>query len=145
MPASYQIDTRRSLVCVEHFGPRNQQQFFALIDRLLADPRLRPGMHYLSDHSRETMIQTPDGVIATLPRFAEFIHYLQASRVAVITSTRAQLGMAHFAAVYARDRGIELRPFQDRGEAEVWLCGEASPRRREKREATPRFWVRPLP
>jgi hypothetical protein len=124
--ATYEIDPDHSLLCVEHVGTTDPAQVYETIDRLLADPRVKPGMRVLSDHSRETTISTPKGVVATIPRFVEFMNHLGSFRCAIVAVKTAQIGMAHLAAVYARPRGIDIKVFRDRKRAETWLLGEES-------------------
>ena len=124
MPASYYIDAARSILCVEHVGETEPAQVYSVIDRMLADPRVRPGLQVVSDHSRETTISTIAGALDTLPRVIEFLDRMGSFRLAIVATRSVQIGMVHFSAVYARRRGIEMRAFRDRKEAEAWLLEE---------------------
>ena len=124
MAASYEIDSDHSIVCIEYVGVMDPKTAYEIIDRMLEDPELKPGTHVISDHSRETTLARPAAVLRVMPRFVDLMRHVGARRCAVVATRAAQVGMVHLTAVYARKRGIELRPFRTREEAAAWLRGE---------------------
>jgi len=123
MPVSYEIDPIRSLVRIEYVGVLSAGVVTQVIQQLIDDPRLQPGMGILSDHSRGANFATPDLVLRIMPRLAKLAERLGPLRIALVTPRAVQVGMANLAAVHAQLRGVRIEPFASREEAEAWLAG----------------------
>ena len=126
MPATYEIDPGRLRIRVEYSGALATEDVVAVNEHLVRDPRVRAGMTVLSDHSRSTTFATPDLVAEVMPSLGRLASHLGYLRVAMVTPRDVQLGMANMAAVYAKRRGIDIRAFRERPEAEAWLDEGAS-------------------
>jgi len=123
MPVSYEIDPIRSLVRIEYVGVLSAGAVTQVIQQLIDDPRLQPGMGIVSDHSRGANFATPDLVLRIMPRLAKLAERLGPLRIALVTPRAVQVGMANLAAVHAQLRGVRIEPFASREEAEAWLAG----------------------
>ncbi len=121
MPIEYRIDQEHSLVRFEVSDPLEPAQIAGTVQRLLADPELRPGLRILSDH---TNLDTPatTKMVKTLPAFLEQLgNNLGRFRCALVVSTTVSYGMGRMAEAYAEDGLAEVRVFRSLDEAEAWL------------------------
>lgn len=132
MPASYEIDPERSRIRVAFTGVLSVGDVVGVMEEIVRDARVRPGMDMLSDHTSSTTFATPDLVVQVMPSLERLASHLGGLRVAMVTRRDVQLGMANMAAVHARPRGIEIQPFRDAGEAEAWLDAEADAPRAQR-------------
>ena len=123
MPVHYEVDPLRPLVRIEYIGPMILDEIFWVVDRLITDPRVRPGVNLLSDHSQATTSVTPQLVHTILSRFEQLADRIGSFRCALVSPRDAQFAIGNFMSVRAPlHAGVQLRPFRTREEAEAWLA-----------------------
>ena len=122
MSVEYRIDQERSLVRLEVLDPLDLEQIAETVQRLLSDPKLRPGLNFLSDHSKLQSTATTDLVKSTPPLLVRLSERLGPFRCALVVPSEASYGMARMAGVLAESSPAEVRAFRSLEEAEAWLA-----------------------
>ena len=110
-------------VRVETSGAIDVDALDAMVEEALADPRFRPGMRVLVDHTRATWAGV-DG--AEVRRRVELVRAqadrLGRQRVAFVVAGRIDLGVARMLAAYAADGvAFDFRVFPTVPAAREWL------------------------
>lgn len=121
MPVSYDIDLDASFVILRFTGETDFAAYRAVMDGVLADPRFRPGMCWLSDRRATTELPSADFV----RRLTDYIgtHSPTFARCgwAVVTGTLGDYGMARMAELLSERHEADVRAFMDYDEAVAWL------------------------
>ncbi len=120
MGISYSFD-ENSLLRLEVVDPIDVDQLRSTAEALLADPRLRPGVDILSDHSGFAGTATTQMVGAALPLLERLGERLGRFRCAIVAPEDASYGMARMAGTLAGDGPATVHPFRTLAEAEAWL------------------------
>jgi hypothetical protein len=110
-------------VRVETSGAIDVDALDAMVEEALADPRFRPGMRVLVDHTRATWAGV-DG--AEVRRRVELVRAqadrIGRQRVAFVVAGRVDLGVARMLAAYAADGiAFDFRVFPTVPAAREWL------------------------
>ena len=138
MALTYTISRDERLAKAQASGIIGAEEINRILDAVVADPELKPGVRGLVD-AREA---EPDVTVLQLAEIAKRVHKLidrGLGRIAIVVESRASYRVAKTFAALARALGIEVDVFTDIGAAEAWL--EDSTRRSDTEE-TP---VPPLP
>jgi len=96
------------------------------VERLLADPELRPGLNLLSDHTSLDVPATTEMVKAIPALLEQLGNTLGRFRCAVVVATTVSYGMGRMADAYAEDGLAEVRVFRSLEEAEGWLSASST-------------------
>jgi hypothetical protein len=122
MPLSYTISSQRCRVLVTAAAKPTLEEFIALHEAFLADPRFEPGMDILWD--RRAYAEAPDTeyIRAVIAYWRANQARLGGGYVATVVpeGVPAAYGMARMAETLGRPDG-ELRAFNDFDEAVRWL------------------------
>ena len=123
MPASYKIDFERSRIRAEFYEEQTAASFRALLEALIADPQVSPGMDMLTEHTRVTAFATAEMIFAMLPLLDQLAKRVGHLRIAMIAPRKVQFGMANLLSTHVglRQIDMEIRPFRDPVAAEAWL------------------------
>jgi hypothetical protein len=110
-------------VRVETSGPIDIDVLDSMVEEALADPRFRPNMQVLVDHSRATWAGV-DG--AEIRRRADLLHAqaerIGPQRVAFVVAGRVDLGVARMLAAYtAGGVAFDVRLFPTVAAAREWF------------------------
>jgi hypothetical protein len=111
-------------VVVETSGVAARGGFTRFIDSIVEDPRFRPGMPVLVDHSKLDM----DGLTtADMQAVADAVLHRNArigrSLVAIVTPASVAYGLTRQFTAFADLADIRVRIFGSRAEADDWLTG----------------------
>ena len=121
MPIHYSIDIARGIVRVEMSGTVGPNETLGFLERLAADPALRPAMPQLVDFRQVGAPPTAAESESVAQGFARLRHRFEGARCAVVVADPLVFGaIRQFAALAARAL-VEVRPFLDEREAERWL------------------------
>jgi hypothetical protein len=97
-----------------------------LVLELVSDPRWRPGMPILADHSaldaRDLMA---DGARRIGHIFVNFGHEIGPSPLAVVVANRITYGLVRMASAFGLRAPLKIKTFYTRPEAEAWLDTQA--------------------
>jgi hypothetical protein len=142
MSLTYAIDPKRCRVLVKVTAKPTLEEFIALHESFLADPRFEPGMDILWDRRAYNDAPDTDYIRAVIAYWKANQARLGGGYVATVVpeGVPAAYGMARMAETLGRPEG-ELRAFNDVDEAIRWLderfergAGEAeAPRPRSSR------------
>ncbi len=123
MPIQYRIDQEHSLVRLELSDPLDLKQIEEVVQRLLLDTDLQPGLNVLSDHSKLESTATTIMVKAIPPLVLGLSDILGSFRCAIVVPADASFGMARMAEAVVEGRAgpAQIRAFRSLGEAEAWL------------------------
>ncbi len=110
---------------VETSGPVDVEELDAMVDEALADPRYRPNMRVLIDHTRASWAGVDGDQVR---RRAELIHAkadrIGPQRIAFVVSGRLDLGVARMLAAYTADAvALDVKVFPSVPAAREWLIG----------------------
>lgn len=128
MPIRYVIDAVKGVVRVEMAGVIGPADTVMFLDRLAAEPTLRPAMPQLVDFTRVEAPPTAAESESVAYAFARLKALFEGARCAVVVADPLMYGaIRQFAALASRAR-VEVRPFLDADAAEQWLgVGEPPP------------------
>jgi hypothetical protein len=109
-------------VTITASGAADTAGFAELDERLLADPRFRPGLAYLVDLSAVDADAIPQTDVERIAaRGAETTWHYPPRAVAVVASNPKTLEQAQLAIAYMGGRKSNHRAFATRDEAVAWL------------------------
>ena len=120
MPISYTISREDRLIRAVATGTISAPDLHRLIDSLLEDPELVPGLRGLYDASQAE----PDITILQLAEVARRVLALLKrglGRIAVVAQSPATYRVSKTFAVLAQAIGIDVDVFTERPDAEAWL------------------------
>jgi hypothetical protein len=126
MPIQYRIDQSDMLVRLELSDPLDLEQVQEAVHRLVSDPALRPGLNFISDHSKLDFTATTDFVRAIRTPLIDLVERLGPFRCAIVVPSDASYGMARMAESLTEDIHAEVLAFRSLEEAESW--SKAAPR-----------------
>jgi hypothetical protein len=118
---TYRFDIENALVRLEVVDPLDGDEIRRAAEALLADPRLRPGVDVLSDHSRLASPATREMVEGVIPLLTRFGERLGRLRCALVVASDASYGMGRMMGLLAGSGPVEVVPFRNAEEAEAWL------------------------
>ena len=118
LPASYTIDTDRTLVVTRIWGAATEDEIFDHGQRLRNDPQFQPDFRQLVDMSELTEIRVGSGVIRDASRNQFFSPGV---RRAVVANSDAAFGMARMYAIASENAGQTIEVFRDINPAKAWL------------------------
>jgi hypothetical protein len=121
MPIRYQIDQSHSLVRLDLRDPLDSEAIPEVVNRLLSDPRLCPGLNILSDHSQLAFTATPEIAKSIPALISQLTERLGPFRCAVVVPADASYGVARMTEVFAERTSAQVRAFRSVDEAEAWL------------------------
>ncbi len=128
MSIRYWVQPERRRICTEIVGDFTSEEIRETISNSLTDPDCGPGFHILSDHRRiGEPIKTAE-LKQMLGFLASFRDKLRGTRWAIVTIKPASMGMMNMLAVMANDLPLEVRVFQSKKTAELWLDQSAQER-----------------
>ena len=120
MPISYTISSEDRLIRAVATGVISAPDLHRLIDSLLADPDLKPGLRGLYDAS----IAEPDITILQLAEVAGKVRELLKrglGRIALVAQSQATYRVSKTFTVLAKAIGIDVDVFTTLADAEEWL------------------------
>jgi hypothetical protein len=120
MPISYTISRKDRLIRAVATGITSAPDLHKLIDSLLADPELRPGLRGLYD-AREA---EPDITILELAEVAGKVRELLKrglGRIALVAQSPATYRVSKTFTVLAQAIGIDVDVFTELSDAEAWV------------------------
>lgn len=120
MPIAYTISRDERLIKAYASGIIRAEDLNGLIDDLLADPDLGPGMRGIYD----SRFAEPDISILQLAEIAGRvlkIIYRGLGKIAIVAETQTTYRVAQTFAVLARALAVEVEVFTKLDEAEAWL------------------------
>jgi len=108
-------------------GPADAAGFRAFIEAMFVDPRYRPGIAILLDHSELDMRPLSPGDVRAVADFvAEHDAEIGAGPCAAVQPTTLGFGFARMRELYNDGKvSLRLRVFRERDEALAWLVSEA--------------------
>ena len=121
MPVEYKVDHASSLVRLELTDPLSEDHVAETVQRLRADPDLRPGLNILSDHSGLKFVATTELAKSIPQLLSGLTELLGPFRCALVVPNDASYGMGRMAEAFSARIRSELRPFRSVAEAEAWL------------------------
>jgi hypothetical protein len=120
MPISYTISRKDRLIRAVATGITTAPDLHKLIDSLLADPELRPGLRGLYDASEAE----PDITILELAEVAGKVRELLKrglGRIALVAQSPATYRVSKTFTVLAQAIGIDVDVFTELSDAEAWV------------------------
>ena len=121
MPIHYTIDAVRGIVRVEMAGVVGPNETLSFLERLGADPALRPAMPQLLDLRRMQAPPTSEDSESVALGFERLRSRFEGARCAVVVADPLVFGAIRQFAALAVRAAVEVRPFLDEREAERWL------------------------
>ena len=121
MPIHYTIDVARGIVRVEMTGVVGPTETVAFLERLGAEPALRPAMPQFLDLRRMLAPPSSADSESVALAFERMRSRFEGARCAVIVADPLVFGAIRQFAALAVRAGVEVRPFLDEREAERWL------------------------
>jgi hypothetical protein len=113
-------------VTVTTAGRADLEGFERFNEALVSDPRYRPGMTILVDHSQlDASTLSPPEVEAVGDIVARVADRLGPSLVAIVSGDRVTFGQAGISVAYAPPERIRVRVFYTLDEAVEWLRSES--------------------
>jgi hypothetical protein len=123
---SYTIDESASLIRSEWSGEYEPLKVQKMVVDLMADPKIRPGLNYLSDWSRLESRPTTNSVKVGVNLLEMMIPKLGSFKYAIVSRDDVTYGMARMLAGLTTMSSVEVRAFRELADAETWLVGEGS-------------------
>jgi hypothetical protein len=126
MPITYSISRDERLIRAYASGIIRAEDLHGLIDAILADPDLGPGMRGLYD----SRFGEPDITILQLAEVAGRvlkIIYRGLGKIAIVAESQTTYRVSQTFAVLARAIGIDVEVFTNLAEAEAWLDDAKGP------------------
>ncbi|MFL5529994.1 MAG: STAS/SEC14 domain-containing protein [Gemmatimonadaceae bacterium] len=123
MPITYAISPDGRFIRAHATGVISAPDLHQLVDSLLADPGLGPGMRGLYD----SRYAEPDITILQLAEVANRVREVinrGLERIAIVAQSQTTYRVAKTFSVLARAIGIDVDVFQDLAAAETWLAEE---------------------
>ena len=120
MPIDYAVDDVLRIVRVTATGIVDPDQELTLLERILADPRRRPGFGWLCDFRERSPAASAEHVRDVARVFLEHRAALGPSRMAALISRDVGHGLARMFDALVDD-ALEVAIFRDLAEAEAWL------------------------
>jgi hypothetical protein len=122
MPFTYEIDEGRRLVVMTADARATQDEWFETFDRVLEDPRFRPGFDFVYD--RTNVAITPDAlnVRSLVGRYLEVSRRAGGGRLAVVVDKTVAYGMVRMASAWTDTAGASVNAFRSMDEALFWLA-----------------------
>jgi hypothetical protein len=120
MPITYSISREKRRINAFATGTIRAEDLHGLIQSLLADPALVPGLRALYDASSAE----PDITVLQLAEVAGEVRELLKrglGRIAIVAQSRATYRVAKTFTVLAQAIGIEVEVFEELEPAEAWL------------------------
>lgn len=118
MPVSWRISD--GLLWLESDGVASFEEWREAVEAALRHPDHRPGLGVVHDWRRLRVAPEAEQLHAR----ASYAGRLGARRWAVVVDGRAGYGMGRMAEILTEPKPVELRVFQDIGEAEAWARGK---------------------
>lgn len=118
MPISYRIDPETSIAVVTVHGVVTAQEQREHVERLFADPELRPPFRILSDRRDQEDIPSTE-LVRQMARSLADIERAAGSRLAFVVSRPVQIGVSRMFAAHVTNMEIEV--FTDIDQARAWL------------------------
>lgn len=97
------------------------EEWATTMERLFADPRFAPGVHFLGDQRARSAAPGRDELLRMVEFFARHASRLAGRRCAVVAAPGAGFGMARMAEAHAEGAPFELRAFEDLDSAVAWV------------------------
>jgi hypothetical protein len=108
-------------------GAASAEGLIGFVLELIADPRFRPGMAVLVDHSAlDSRPLEPEDIQSLSRAVLQRDRLIGPSRVAIVVPDSLTFGYARMYELYADDAQLCSRVFYSRAEAVSWLVAEAS-------------------
>ena len=121
MPIHYAIDRARRVVHIEMSGAVGPIETLEFLERLAADPELRPAMAQLVDFRRVQAAPSLPDSEAVAQGFARLRYRFEGVRCAVLVSDPLMYGAIRQLALLAARAAVDVRPFVDVRGAQRWL------------------------
>lgn len=124
MAFPYQIGEDRGLVTISYESPVTFDRWRATMDRVLADPRFRPGFSFLGDRRAIESAVSSEHVEAEVTYMVDRRAHLGQGRWAnlVHASNKADYGMGRMSEILAELKGtLPVRTFDRLEDALAWL------------------------
>ncbi len=135
MPISYTISHKDRLIRASAFGVIAAPDLHGLLDSLLADAQLGPGLRGLYDGRNAE----PDITVLELADVAKKARQLLnrgLGRIAIVAASQNTYRVATIFCVLARALGVDVDVFRDLSAAEAWLDEPGSDRPAEQQTLT---------
>ncbi|NIM48705.1 MAG: hypothetical protein GTO22_05520 [Gemmatimonadales bacterium] len=118
MPISYRIDPETSIAVVTIQGVVSAQEQREHVERLFADPDLRPPFRILSDRREQENVPST-ALVQQMARLLAGVERAAGSRLAFVVARPVQIGMSRVFAAHVSNMEIEV--FTDIDRARAWL------------------------
>lgn len=120
MPISYTISREKRLIKAQASGLISAPEIHELLDAILSDPALGPGLRGLYDARNAE----PDLSVIELADIAKKVRQLinrGLGRIAIVAESEATYRISAIFSVLARALGIDVDVFRDLSSADAWL------------------------
>ena len=123
MPIRYAVDPTRKRVHTVADGAFDAGDIRRTVEGVVADPRVRPGFHILSDHRHVTRPITFQQIQELLDLLEEHAVALGATRWAIVSTRPSSYGPLRVLSAQADlSTSVRVRVFTDQADAEAWLA-----------------------
>ena len=121
MPYQHEIVGSSNFARVVGWGDTDHAESVAALQKVVADPRFRPGLGLLVDLRKLTTVPTPDQARAFTAELARVIPR-RISRLGLVMTDAPAFGMGRMLATLMRlQTGVDVSVFKEIEPAELWM------------------------
>jgi len=110
---------------VRAYGDVTLEECLDVQHRVLADPRMRPGLHWLADCCGATGLPSTSDLRTIAQEFEPLVK-AGVGPVALVTGSAFVYGVARMFSVFAETVGLRVAVFPDLAEAREWLDSQTN-------------------
>jgi hypothetical protein len=121
-PIDYTIHTSSRVVAITSHEDPSIEEWIAVLEAVLADPKFEPGFVFLSDRRAVTAPASTSFIEQAAAYLSERPAVFGGSRWAILVDTPGSYGMARMGQAIVNDQSsLEVRIFRDPADALMWL------------------------
>ena len=121
MAFSFRIDTKHSIVLFKATEILSTNDVLTCVEKVVADPEFRSEFDHLVDLRQVTDFEASSEDVKTRATRNHDDKRLNASRIAIVTSSDLVFGMSRMYAILMEDAPITVRVFRNMEDAMTWL------------------------